>query len=307
MKNPLVSIVIPTYSRPMYLRRCIESVLGQTYTNIEVFVVDDNNPDTVERKETESVMQEYCVNEKITYLKHPHNMNGSAARNTGWKHSSGKYITFIDDDDEIDKRKIEKQVQCLESLDDTWGACYTGYKITSESGIDQISTENRKGDCYIDALMRTMYMGSGSNLFLRKAVVDEIQGYDESFKRNQDVEFLARALENYKLAFVDEVLLFIHQEGNRKSTDFEVLDGYAQHYLKKFETRINALHKEDRERAIAVISLERCRIALYKKKFRIAFSILVSNHVGPKYLFRYIRYIIKRIITRSSYGFNGKN
>ena len=54
-------------------------------------------------------------------------MNGSAARNTGWKQSNGKYITFLDDDDEIDRTKIEKQVDCLVNLDVSWGACYTGY------------------------------------------------------------------------------------------------------------------------------------------------------------------------------------
>lgn len=170
MNKPLVSIVIPTYSRPMYLERCIESVLGQTYCNIELIVVDDNNPNTNERLETEKVMEKYTNNEKVCYLKHSHNKNGSAARNTGWKHSKGKYITFIDDDDEINNKKIEKQVECLENLDDTWGACYTGYKIISEFEDDQISTENRSGDCYIDALMRTMFMGSGSNLFLRSVL-----------------------------------------------------------------------------------------------------------------------------------------
>lgn len=52
---PLVSVVIPTYSRPTYLRRCLESVLNQTYKNIEIFVVDDNNPETEARIETEKL------------------------------------------------------------------------------------------------------------------------------------------------------------------------------------------------------------------------------------------------------------
>ena len=51
----------------------------------------------------------------------------------------------------------------------------------------KISSEKRSGKCFVDALMRTMFMGSGSNLFLKKSVVDEINGYDESFVRNQDI------------------------------------------------------------------------------------------------------------------------
>lgn len=85
--------------------------------------------------------------------------------------------------------------------------------------------------------MRTMFMGSGSNLFLRKKVVDEIGGYDESFQRNQDIEFLVRVLENYKLAYVDEVLLTIYQEGNRVSRSFEQIDKYAKYYLEVFQDK----------------------------------------------------------------------
>ena len=110
---PLVSVIIPTYNRPTYLRRCLESVLNQTYKNIEIFVVDDNNPETEARIETEKIMNEYVNGKNVTYLKHNFNKNGSAARNTGWKHSSGKYITFLDDDYEIDEK--QKSVALTES------------------------------------------------------------------------------------------------------------------------------------------------------------------------------------------------
>ena len=304
-KQPLVSVVIPTYSRPLFLQRCVDSVLKQTYSNIEIIVVDDNEPDTKYRIESEKIMEKYSDNEKVFYFQHDKNRNGSAARNTGWKKAHGKYITYLDDDDVIAPTKIEKQAKCLESLDDTWGACYTKYKVIKERGVNQISTENRSGNCYVDALMRTMFMGSGSNLFLRKKVVDEIEGYDESFQRNQDIEFMVRVLEHYKLAYIDEVLLTIHQEGDRTKRTFEQLDGYAKYYLDKFNGRINALNYNDKKRVIAVISLERCRVAFYKRKFYCGIKILMVNKVGPKYIFRYIVYMVRRFITHKSYGFNG--
>lgn len=304
---PLVSVVIPTYSRPTFLKRCIESVLNQTYKNIEIFVVDDNNPDTDARRLTEEVMQQYANNPVVRYLQHEKNRNGSAARNTGWKKATGKYITYLDDDDEIANTKIEKQVECLENLDPSWGACYTGYRLIKEHGDDQISTEKRCGNVYLDALMRTMFMGSGSNLFIRKSVVDEIGGYDESFQRNQDIEFMVRVLESHKLAYIDEVLLTIYQEGQRVSRTFEQLDGYALHYLARFSDRIDALDKNNKERVISVISLERCRVAFYKKKFFKGIRILVANKVRIIYVIRYIRYLFHRARTRQSYGFNGLN
>lgn len=187
--NPLVlvSVVIPTYKRPIYLKRAIDSVLNQTYENVELIVVDDNNPDTPARLETEDLMAHYSDNPKVKYLKHDKNRNGSAARNTGWRAATGEYITYLDDDDEIAPEKIAKQVHCLEALDISWGACYTAYYVHKSNGGYQVSSEKRSGTLYVEALMRTLFMGSGSNLLLRKSVVDEIGGYDESFERNQDI------------------------------------------------------------------------------------------------------------------------
>ena len=305
-KDILVSVVIPTYKRPVYLKRCIDSVINQTYGNIEILVVDDNDPETDARRETELVMREYAGAENITYLRHEHNKNGSAARNTGWKHSRGKYITFIDDDDAIERTKIEKQVECLENLDSSWGACYTGYRMFKEHGDPQISSEKRSGDCYVAALMRTMFMGSGSNLFLRKSVVDEIGGYDETFIRNQDIEFLVRVTEKYKLAYVDEVLLTIYQEGVRPNRTFAELESITEHYLSKFKDRIDRLEPKDKERVYAVISLERCRGAFYKKEFRKGLKLLKDNKVKLKYQVKYCKYLLHRKLTGKSYGFDGR-
>ena len=305
MSYPLVSVIIPTYSRPVFLQRCINSVLNQSYTNIEIIVVDDNDPNTEARIDTENMMLKYRDIQNILYIKHDKNMNGAAARNTGFKASHGKYITFLDDDDVIADTKIEKQVLCLESLDSSWGMCYTGYQLIKEHGDNQISSEKRNGDCYIDALMRTMFMGSGSNLFLRKCVVEEIDGYDESFQRNQDIEFLVRACENYKIAYIDEVLLTIYQEGNRTVRSFDQIDGYALHYLNKMTCRIEKLNPKDKERVIAVISLERFRVAIMKKKYPMGLKILKDNRVKIKYIFKYFKYLIDRKITRKSYGFTG--
>lgn len=304
-KDVLVSVVIPTYNRPVYLKRCIDSVFNQTYRNVEIIVVDDNDPQTDARRETEHVMSAYADLDNITYLRHDHNKNGSAARNTGWRYSHGQYITFIDDDDVMEGTRIEKQVECLERLDSSWGACYTGYRLLKEHGDPQISSEKRFGDCYVAALMRTLYIRGGSNLFLRKSVVDEINGFDETFIRNQDLEFLVRVLEKYKLAYVDEILLTIHQEGERPDYSYEQLESISQHYLSKFKDRINALNPEDRERVYSVIALERCRGAFFKKEYRKGLKLLKDNKVKLKYQVKYCKYLIHRKLTGKSYGFDG--
>ncbi len=112
--NKLVSVVIPTYKRSSMLIRTIESVLNQSYDNIEIIVVDDNNDDNY-RKDTENKLIKYISNPKIKYIKHERNLGGCEARNTGLKEAKGEYICFLDDDDIIYKDKIEKQVEFLEN------------------------------------------------------------------------------------------------------------------------------------------------------------------------------------------------
>lgn len=303
MRTPLVSVVIPTYKRPILLKRAIESVLKQTYKNIEIIVVDDNNPNTPEREQTSKIVDEFISDDRVIYLMHEYNRNGSAARNTGWKAAKGEYITFLDDDDEISPQRLEKQINYLEQLDDSWGACYTAYHVLRPNGSIQKSFRHKIGDVYIQALMRTLFMGSGSNLLLRKSVVDEVQGYDESFRRNQDIEFMVRVFEKYKLGCVPEDLLTIHFEVRQFKQTFDFSDKISQYYMKRFEQRIQALPPKDRRRVIDVISLERCRDAFNYRNFQDGLKILVSNRVRLNSIIRYGFYLLHRIITKQSYGF----
>lgn len=301
--NPLVSVVIPTFRRPHLIDRAINSVLNQTYKNLEVIVVDDNAPDTIERKNTQIAISRYKNIDNVKYIKHEKNSGGSTARNTGWKNAQGKYIAFLDDDDEISPCRIEEQVKCLESLDDSWGACYTAYHILMENGYVQHSTTDQYGDVYIRALMRTFYIGGGSNLLIRKSVVDEIAGFDETFKRNQDIEFMARAFENYKVAYIPKDLLTIHWEVRNDKKTYEFADGITTFYLDKMSNRINRLSNYDKHRVLAVIALERARVALYYKKFRDIYTILKDNHVSVYEIIKYLFYLLNRVITKKSYGF----
>ncbi len=298
-----VSIVIPTYKRPSMITRAINSVLSQNYSAIEIIVVDDNDPDSIERKETEEAMLAYADKHSVVYLRHPSNKGGSAARNTGWQIASGEYITFLDDDDEISPKKIELQVACLESKDEEWGACYTSYHILMPNGTIQRSATTQEGDVYIRALMRTLYMGSGSNVLYRKRIVDAVGGYDESFKRNQDIEFMARCFEICKVAYVPEDLLTVHFEVRQFKRSFDFVDGVTAYYLEKFSHRINALGEHDRHRVLSVITLDRARVAVKLKRWSYAMGLLRNNGVTTHEFFLFILYLIHRVLTGKSYGF----
>ncbi|MCM3610420.1 glycosyltransferase [Planococcus sp. MERTA32b] len=245
MDEALVSVIIPTYRRPVMLRRTIESVLGQTYSNVEVIVVDDNDPWDTSRKETKELMEEYRDNEKVKYLKHPYNKNGSAARNTGIRSASGFYIAFLDDDDEFLPSKLEKQVQRMRATEGTGvGGVYCNYKRYSK-GKFSLSTAHKyqrdEGDLTADLLMEKNEIGAGSTLLITKSAAVELAGFDESFQRHQDWEFLLRFFKKYKLALCEESLVNVHADDqvNKKTPEQQVM--IKNKYLQQFQREISSL------------------------------------------------------------------
>ena len=121
MKN-LVSIIIPTFKRSEKLANAIESIRRQTYQNYEIIIVDDNDPKTEDRKNTEKFMKQYKDDKKIRYIKMPKNGGGAAARNYGIKNAYGDFIAFLDDDDVYLEEKIEVQLKFM--LYNNLDACF---------------------------------------------------------------------------------------------------------------------------------------------------------------------------------------
>jgi glycosyltransferase involved in cell wall biosynthesis len=194
--NKLVSVIIPTYSRPVNLKRAINSVLNQSYNNIEIIVVDDNGDGTYNQIRTEKEINEYMSLNNFRYLKHNKNRNGAAARNTGIKNSKGEYIAFLDDDDEFSINKIEIQVNALERLDNTWGGCYCNMQY---NGRKIRKTNNKKSGKLLEELLLETVKLNSSTLLFRKEVCIDLNGFDESYIRHQDWEFMIRFFRKYKL------------------------------------------------------------------------------------------------------------
>lgn len=115
MEKELVSVVITTYKRRVsQIKAAIDSVLNQSHENLELIIVDDSPNEYEYRDEVKN----YCENisdSRVKYIQHEKNMGACAARNTGFSNSNGKYIAFLDDDDEWVKDKSKSSWMCLES------------------------------------------------------------------------------------------------------------------------------------------------------------------------------------------------
>lgn len=208
----LVSIIIPTYKRASMLHRAIASALEQTYKNIEVLVVSDNEPDdefTQKARETVDSFNDPRVR-LVVQEKH---INGAVARNVGIKESKGEYISFLDDDDYIDNNKVERQVEVLSKFDESWGGVCCRYKVYKKGQLVEVMPTFKSGHVYKEVIMRQIKTQTNC-LLLRRDALMKAGLFDEKLLRYQDVQLLARFAYNYKLYCQDEFLNNLDQDDN---------------------------------------------------------------------------------------------
>lgn len=266
MNTPLVSIIIPTYSRPKNLCRAIDSVLAQTYQSIEIIVVDDNGIGTEFQQETEYKLSSYIKNKNIIYLKHKVNKNGSAARNTGIYASKGEFIGFLDDDDVFEPTKIEKQVTRLAACDNKYDACYCNSIIYNSRRT--IYTHNiKEGNLCYDLLTRKTDFNTSTILFRRQALID-INGWDERFSRHQDWELLVRYFRKHEICIVDKNHFLV----KKYATDNVITRNprraieYRQFFLEEMKSDINQFPNSKKIYRAQIEDLALCLMATGIKK-----------------------------------------
>lgn len=231
----MISIIIPTYNQRGFLTDAINSALSQSYQDVEVIVVDDNNPDTEARTKTEQLMAAYADNPKVHYIKHEYNKNGSAARNTGFRASKGEYIAFLDDDDYWDSQKIERQVTYLKEHPQ-FDAVYCFLFVNGAKNPNH----SLEGNIVKEFLMNYVSLQTSALLFTRKAVA-MIDGFDESFIRNQDYEFLIRFFSaGMQIGCVPEYLSYMNSVGGNRLSG-EKLNELKEKFLSTFDEQLNVL------------------------------------------------------------------
>ena len=163
MNKPLVSVIIPVYNAQKYLSQTVESVLNQSYENIEIIIIDDSSIDNSFQ------LAKSFRNEKITSITQK-NTGAAIARNTGLKLANGKYIQFLDADDRLSPHKIELQVKALNECENKVAVCdYISFfdddEISNLKGKDQ-STFIYSSDDPLDFLV-TLWGGKGKSNFIQ--------------------------------------------------------------------------------------------------------------------------------------------
>lgn len=248
MNNPTVSIIIPTYARPTNLTRAIDSVLSQTYSPIEVIVVDDNGMNTPFQKETEELLSPYINEKKIVYIRHEVNKNGSAARNTGTRASHGEIIGYLDDDDTFMPNKVEEQVKRLQEAhihNPKVAAVYCNMKKQGYTKKTNNPTTNKKEGNLAEALLTGEVRLNSSAILLYRYAFDAIEGWDERFLRHQDWEFCIRFFRKYEmvLACPEICLVTKYRTPNFNTSHPEKMAYNMDFFLTEIMSDIDAMPK----------------------------------------------------------------
>lgn len=259
-----VSIIITTFKRANMIRRAINSVLNQSYKNIEIIVVDDNNAETEYRKETEKIMGEYRNEDRLKYIKHEKNKNGAAARNTGIVNSSGEVICFLDDDDQYSPNKIELQLNYLKK-NMQFDAVYCGWIRDNKVIIPKL-----EGDLSFE-LLSGIGLIYTNTIMMWKNVAITIGGWDERFLRNQEAVFLLRFFKNnHKIGVVSKVLVEFNIDDRSNVLDAKRNKEQIDLYLDTHEDLIDECGKK----------LKNARKIIYSYRYRgILLSFIKSKDI----------------------------
>lgn len=264
-----VSVIIPTYGMPIFLEKAVNSVLNQTMQDWEMFVVDDNNPDTEAREKTEELMEQFSCDNRIYYLQHPHNCNGAVARNTGIAKATGEYISFLDSDDEYMLDRFEKCCAVMDHSDKKIGWVYTGCEFRKSGKTFNVITNIESGNFLVKSLACKFTFCTGSNLFVRKQIVDELGGFDERFLRHQDFEFAVRFFKKYDVVAIKEPLVIKNNENFNVPNVYKMKD-IKKLYLDKFDAVIKSLPDEQQKYIYHSHNLQLAEYAMRIKDYKTA-------------------------------------
>ncbi len=205
-----VSVIITTYNRARLLKDAITSVLGQTFRDFELIVVDDCS-----QEDPKSVVDAF-QDQRISYIRHKENKGDAAAKNTGIKAARGNYIITLDDDDLFAPWALEELVKQFDKSTQRNLGCVYGWSwwIHSDGKTLKFLASQERGNIFNAALKNQVF----TNILLKKKVFDTVGFYDETLPSGYDTDFYLRFTKEYNTDFVPRILFVIRlQQQNHLS------------------------------------------------------------------------------------------
>lgn len=296
MKNPLVSVIIPTYNREKYLKSAMDSVLYQKGGNfeLELIIVDDGSTDG-----TEKLIDKY--GEKVIYKKIQHWGGPAKPRNVGLEMSRGEFIAFLDSDDTWLPEKLSKQIGLLKKNIDI---VYTNANFIDKNGNNKNGTLLREGLAKSGHIFNDLVQENFiplSSVLMRRRVYKKIKGFTENRRVGfEDYQYWLRAsAKNYNFKYVDETLINYRLHGNKYSEKVMGGNGEKDQLIRVFWA-IFRNTGSPRQKKILLKRIARLRLSNHTRiKNTIKQTISAPNYI-------YTRNKIKKYIQKMPVSSSGK-
>lgn len=248
----MISVIIPVYNTSAYLEKCLDSVCGQTYQNLEIICVDDGSTDG-----SEKIVEDYAGKDSRIKVIHKSNGGESSARNIGLQHSTGGYVAFVDCDDWLEPEMYEKMLGVMRDKKLDMAACGYYWETDKESNPVKnkfpVSKEifGRK-ELFQYVYIRDHYRGVTSwiwcKLFKRELLYEDgkMLRFDEKLRFGADLLFFIQAAANAgRICYLEEAFYHYYQRDNSTAhtRDLDV----AFDIVKAYQRMIDYLTQKDVE------------------------------------------------------------
>ena len=218
----LVSIIIPTCDRGELFHKSVSSAINQTYSNIEIIIIDDNSQSPVD-------ITHFKTDKSLKVFRNSKNLGGAISRNKGFELSSGEFICFLDDDDEYLPNKIEDLVRELQfdgNIDAVFG------RIIKKSDPERKLPEGILEKGFLLKSLKTIgYLHTNTSL-IRRETFEKIK-FDERLEKFQDTQLHIELIKKFKCKYVEiDVATWNDQHGLNQITDMKT----KEQFLKSIES-----------------------------------------------------------------------
>ncbi len=217
--NPLVTVYITNYNYGQYIQEAIDSVLNQTYNNLEIIIIDDGSTD-----DSKNTIENYSRNDNIKII-YQQNKGLNVTNNVAIRASDGKYIMRLDADDFLDPSAVEKMVSELESNSEL-GLIFPDYYYVNEIG--EIIGQEKRHD-FDNEVTLFDQPAHGACTLIRKDNLVAVGGYNESYNCQDGYELWVKFISHYKVTNYSEPLFYYRQHGkNLTKSEDRILETRAK-------------------------------------------------------------------------------
>ncbi len=303
---PFVSVIMPAYNRRDIIKKAVNSVLAQTYTNFELIIVDDGSTDG-----TGSILRA-LRNEKIVVITHEENKGVASARNTGLKYSVGDIITYLDSDNLWEKEYLETLVGAFYKIEDA-DALYSGQMLYKDFGDNPYAVRFAS---YNKPLLHNKNYIDMSCFAHKKEVSDVVGNFDENLSRFVDWDYILRISNNCKMYSVPFLLSRCYENNsNNRLSNVEIdYHEYASKIVEKNKYTPKPYKELERKVSVVIPSYEslneitNCINAILSFNYGDMVDIVVVDNDSEQEVKDYLLGLekdgkIKLILNEVNYGF----